>query len=300
MNNDFVQHALSWGTAGELWLKRIPDIIKEYEEKWNLRIFPPYNLTYNYVAPALTNKGDKVVLKIGFPQDKEFQTEISALTVFNGDASIKILELDINNSVILLEQVIPGTPLSAIADDEQATRILAAVMKRLWKPADKKMTFPTVKEWATKLFKYPARFNQNKNLPIPLNLAEKAIAFFSELDSTKAPLVLTHADLHHGNVLASNRDEWLSIDPKGIVAEPAYETAAMIRNPYHKLKNLSNIKDLISKRIKILSDELEIDPRRIYKWCFFQTVLSGVWTIDSSKDTTHALNVAHVLAEISI
>jgi len=46
---------------------------------------------------------------------------------------------------------------------------------------------------------------------------------------------------------------------------------------------------------KILSKELSFDPKRIYKWCFFQTVLSGVWTIDSSKDISHALKVVRAL-----
>ena len=46
---------------------------------------------------------------------------------------------------------------------------------------------------------------------------------------------------------------------------------------------------------KILSKKLSFDAKRIHKWCFFQTVLSGVWTIDSSKDISHALKVVRAL-----
>lgn len=300
MNDDFIKHALTYGKEGERWLKQIPQIIKEYENKWKLQVLPPYKLTYNYVAPAVRNDRSKVVLKIGFPQDKEFQTEISALLLFNGDASIKILEVDREHSVILLEQAVPGLPLSLILDDDRVTRILASVMKKLWKPLPQNHSFISIKQWAQALFQYPARFKGKKNPPIPFELVEKAILFLDQLIPTSSPAVLTHADLHHDNVLSSNRDEWLSIDPKGIAAEPAYETAAMIRNPYNKLKDMQDLSKLLINRIKILSEELQIDPKRIHKWCFVQTVLSGVWTIDNSKDTTHALKVAHVLNRIVI
>jgi streptomycin 6-kinase len=36
--------------------------------------------------------------------------------------------------VLLLERLQPGTPLSCVADDEQATSIAAAVMRQLWRP----------------------------------------------------------------------------------------------------------------------------------------------------------------------
>lgn len=302
MNDDFISNALTYGKDGEEWLKQIPEIIKKYENKWSLHVLPPFNLTYNYVAPAVREDGSKVVLKIGFPQDKEFQTEISALLLFNGDASTKIVEIDREHSVFLLEHVHPGVPLSSIEDDEKATRILASVMKKLWKPLPEKHSFITVKEWAYSLYQYPTRFKGVINPPIPPSLIERAIFLLDELLETSAPVVLTHADLHHDNVLTSSRDEWLSIDPKGIVAEPVYETAAMIRNPYNKLKDISDsdLKKLFISRINILSEDLGFDQKRIHKWCFVQTVLSGVWTVDSAKDKTHALRVARILDKMEI
>jgi len=302
MNDDFVKNALTRGEDGKKWLNQIPKMIDEYSKRWNLHILGPYNLTYNYVTSAIRNDGLKVVLKIGYPKDKEFQTEISALTIYNGDASCKIINTDRENYVILLEQISPGLPLSTIEDDEKATRILTSVMKKLRKPLPQNHSFITIKEWANALFHYPTRFKGNNNPPIPFKLIDKAITLLNELLITSSSVILTHADLHHDNVLSSDRDSWLSIDPKGIAAEPAYETAAMIRNPYNKLKDMSdiNLNDLLIKRIKILSEELKIDPKRIYKWCFVQTVLSGVWTLDSAKDIAHALKISHILNRIII
>jgi streptomycin 6-kinase len=300
MNDDFIKHALTYGKAGEKWLKQIPDIIKTYERKWSLQVFSPYILSYNYVAPAIRKDGLKAVLKIGFPQDKEFQTEISALLLFKGEGSARVIEIDREQAVILIEQIVPGIPLSTIQNDDKATKILASVMKKLGKPLPQNHSFITIEEWTKALYEYPNRFKDNHNPPIPFKLVEKATALFKELINTSAPAVLTHADLHHDNVLTSDRDEWLSIDPKGIAAEPAYETAAMIRNPYKLIKGMNNIEKFLLNRIRILSKELNIDPKRIHKWCFAQTVLSGVWTSDDISDSTHAIKVAQALDRIII
>lgn len=45
---------------------------------------------------------------------------------------------------------------------------------------------------------------------------------------------MLHVDLHHDNIL-QNGNEWLVIDPKGVVGEPAYEVAAFIHNPMPEL-----------------------------------------------------------------
>lgn len=120
-----------------------------------------------------------------------------------------------------------------------------------------------------------------------------------ELISSSETPVLVHGDLHHDNVLSSDREGWLAIDPKGIAAEPAYETAAMIRNPYKKIEDIQNLDEVFRKRIIILSEKLEFDPNRIRKWCLAQTILSGVWTRDDNDYVKHALKVAHALDNIN-
>lgn len=148
MDGEFVQHALSNGEEGKQWLEAIPDTIAKYAQMWSLKVLPPFNLSYSYVAPAVRQDGTRVLLKTGFPKDKEFQTEISALSVFNGQGVAKLLEADRENAVILIEHVQPGIPLSTLRDDEESTRILAHVMRKLWKPLPPNHGFITVAEWS--------------------------------------------------------------------------------------------------------------------------------------------------------
>jgi streptomycin 6-kinase len=299
MNDEFVKNAEANGEEGREWLNKIPDIIKQTEERWSLKVLPPFKLNYNYVAPVQRADGSKAVLKIGFPKDKEFKIEIEALEVFNGEGIERLLEVDRENWAILIEQVTPGVPLSEMGDDEEATKILASVMKKLWKPLPEKNNFITISEWMKAIPEYMDR-HRNSTGPLPINLVEKAQRLFEELIATSEKPVLVHGDLHHDNVLSSDRDDWLAIDPKGIAAERAYETAAMTRNPYETMKDVKNLKEVLTNRIMILSKELDLDPQRVLKWGLAQTVLSAVWNVESAKGPDHAIKIAEVLDTISI
>lgn len=299
MNDEFMKHILDRGEKGKLWLKRIPAIIAEYEEKWSIKVSEPFNLTWNYVAPATAADGTKVVIKIGFPDDREFKAGIDALSVFNAEGIEKLIETDRENAVILTEQVIPGIPLSTLVDDEKATRILATVMKKLWKALPEKHNFITIPEWSKAITKFKEKYKTTSNLP--LYLVDKAEYLFEELIANSAKQMLVHGDLHQNNVLSSNRDEWLAIDPKGVAAEPAYETGTMIRDPFKRMKNNPDMKKIITQRIHTLSDELGFNPQRIHKWAFAQTVLSAVWSAeDKDKRWKYTISIAEALNDIKI
>jgi streptomycin 6-kinase len=300
MTDEFIQNALRNGEEGKQWLANIPSTIKKYEDKWHLKVLPPFRLTYNYVAPAIKSDGTKVVLKIGFHGDQEFQTEIEALKIFNGDNIEKLIDVDKDNYVMLIENVLPGVPLSTLEDDDQATKILASVMQKLRKPLPQKHNFTTIAQWKRAIPQYLEKY-KNKSGPLPYHLVQRAAELFEHLIATSQTPVLLHGDLHQDNVLSSDRSAWLAIDPKGIAAEPAYETAAMIRNPYEKMRHIDNLEPILTRRINILSEELQLDATRIHQWCLAQTVLSAVWSAETpEKKWTHAIRVAEILNKMKI
>lgn len=298
MSKQFRDNALAWGVDGENWLASIPSHITLYEKRWNIEVLPPFLLSYNYVAPAQRSDGTKVVLKIGFPKDPEIQSEIRALTHFAGNGCVELLESDPGNSVFLLEEVEPGTPLSALEDDDQATMIIAQTMKRLHTPLSHDHGFISVNQWAKALDRYKQRFPTHG--PLPAKLIDQAQELFRYLIESSAAEVLVHGDLHHDNILSSYKHGWVAIDPKGVAAEPAYEVAAMIRNPYEKLKTMVDLTPILSRRIIILAQALNLQPERIQQWCVAQTVLSAVWNIESAKGAGHALRVAQTLITLTL
>ena len=253
--NDFT-HAIVelHGAAGIEWLERLPSVIADCEQRWSLRVMPPFEtLSYHYVAPAIRADGRDVVLKVGVP-NHELLTEIEALRLFDGHGMVQLLDADPEQGVLLLEQLIPGRPLSSLVDDEQATAIAAGVMGQLWRPVPPRRSFPTVAEWAAGLKRLRKHFRGGTG-PFPSRLVETAETLFTELIGSMAEPLLLHGDLHHGNILEAERQPWLALDPKGLVGEPAYEVGAFLRNPMPQLLSQLHPEHILARRVDQLVEK---------------------------------------------
>jgi streptomycin 6-kinase len=282
------------GEAGEKWIKALPDLVAEFEERWSLEAGEPFeNLSYNFAAPAKRADGEAVVLKLSFPDDREFHSEAEALRRFDGRGAARLLELDRSRGAMLLERLEPGETLETIRDDEEATIIAADVMRKPWGPVPEGHSFPTVAGWAKGFERLRNRFDGGTG-PMPTALVGEAEGLFADLLESEESPVLLHGDLHHGNILSSGRG-WLAIDPKGVVGERAYETAAMLHNPARFLER-ENPGELLERRIEILSERLGLDESRVRGWGFAQSVLAAYWGLEDRGEVwEQALAFARLL-----
>ena len=285
------------GEAGVAWLNRLPAFTEELEERWSLEAGHPFpNLSYNWVVPAVREDGIFAVLKLSFPGDKEFGTEAEALRLFGGGGVCRLLELDPTRAAMLLERLQPGAPLTTVEDDEEATAVAAGVMKKLWRPAPADHGFPTVAGWAGGFDRLRRRFDGGTG-PMPARLVERAESLFAELLASQGEPLLLHGDLHQENILTAGREPWLAIDPKGVVGEAAYDTAALLHNPAEAL-DAPDPKRLIERRLDVLSGELGLDRARIRAWGLAQAVLAAYWGLEDGGRVWHeALTFANLLAE---
>lgn len=284
MNEEFRKRIIALkGDNGKKWLEDLPQIIKFHEKKWELKVFPPFHLTYNYVAPAHAPNGKQVVLKISFPDNHQFITELEALKFYDGNGSIKLLQADKENSAILLEKAEPGLRLREITDEKKQISNASKVLKELHKPipSDYHFKFPTIAEWA-KVFERHKKTFSKKSDPVPSWMFEKAERIFKQYLSKKTEQVLLHGDLHSDNILSSERG-WLSIDPNGITGEREFELGAYLRNPYYDFPKGSDYKKLETNRILQFSEELGFDKERILNWSFACAVISLLWFLEDEK-----------------
>lgn len=287
------------GDSGRAWVDRLPATIAAYAERWSLTVQPAFpNLSYNYVAPAARADGSPAVLKIGVASDDEFGSEIEALRVFDGQGMVRLLEADPDQAVMLLERVTPGTPLTSVTDDAEATLIAARLMRGFWPPIAPPghpagHAFPSVADWGRGFDRLRAGFDGGSG-PIPTRLAAKAERLLRELLQSAPPPVLLHGDLHHDNILAGPDGAWTVIDPKGVTGEPAYELAAFLRNPGTLIAD-PRARQKIERRIAIFAEVLVIDPDRIRRWAMVHTVLSAWWVIEDNSDW---LNQTIAVAEL--
>jgi streptomycin 6-kinase len=283
-----------YGAEGGAWLQRLPGLLAECARRWGLTVGPPFvPLSYNYVAPAVQADGTPVVLKVGFP-GRELRTEIAALRLYDGHGIAQLLDADAALGALLLERLVPGTPLARLGDDADATSIAAQVMRQLWRPVPPDHAFPTVAGWAAGLGRLRARFGGTTG-PLPAPLVEQAERLFADLLGSMSEPVLLHGDLHHDNILMAQRQPWLALDPKGVVGEAAYETGALLRNPAGRVLQAPDPRAMMARRIDQLAAELGFEWERIRGWALAQAVLSAWWSIE---DHGYGWEAAIAYAEI--
>ena len=104
-------------------------------------------------------------------------------------------------------------------------------------------------------------------------MIDRAAETFQALCKTQRDPVLLHGDLHHENILRDDPRGWLAIDPKGIVAELAYEFAAALRNP--DMESVSP--ERLDARVEIICARLGLERRRVLGWAFARNVLVALW-----------------------
>ena len=217
------------GPRGAAWLARLPDLLDEFAARWSLVVLPPFPVqSFNYVAPVIGPDGEALVLKAGLLHS-ELWSEIDALRLFDGRGVARLLDVDRERGVLLLERVRPGDSLHGLPDAEQIIA-LANVLRRLWRPLPNEHPFRTIPDLARGLDRLRDAFGGGYG-PFPPRRVDRAAALFRELTSDAAPPVLIHGDANPGNVLRSARDGWLAIDPKGYAGQPLWDVATYLNDP---------------------------------------------------------------------
>ncbi len=262
----------------EVWLAALPAFLKSIETKLSIHIAAPFsNLTYHYVAPVTSATGEALIFKCGIPQP-EMRTETAALQHYAGEGCVRLIASDAEQGWLLLEACQPGVMLSTLEDDEAATHHAVEVMQKLWKPIAKEASFPNIENWLEGL----SRMQQDpraKDL-ISKRLMDYSIGLSADLCARVGELVLLHGDLHHDNILSSNRAPYLAIDPKGLIGEREYECGALVRNPICKMRGMSGLSRFLKRRLDQIASETGFDRKRIQQWSMVQAVLAAYWQIE--------------------
>ncbi|MDQ6695371.1 MAG: aminoglycoside phosphotransferase family protein, partial [Chloroflexota bacterium] len=224
---------------------------------------------------------------------EELRCEMEALRLYDGKGIVRLIDADTEQGAMLLERLRPGTPLSLVEDDVEATHVAAQVMRQLWRPLPDEHSFPTVARWALGLGRLRAEFDGGTG-PFPRALVERAESLFIDLLASSGEPVLLHGDLHYDNIVAGMREPWLALDPKGLVGEPEYEVGALMRNRLPSPLQGAEATWLLSARLSQLAEELNFSCERLHAWSFAQAVLSAWW---SYEDHGHGWEKAVACAE---
>lgn len=271
-----IQHA--FGLRGQHWLEELPSLLGKAAGRWNLKIAEPYLLSYNYVCRATRANGTPVVLKLGVP-NPELASEMITLQTWGGRGAVRLLEMDVENGMCLLEQLTPGRMLAELEQDGQATEIAASLMLELWQPAPADSRFIQLTDWFSALdylWKTPA----GSLHPFNGRWLGRVRARLPELLADQNPLILLHGDLHHYNILQHGA-RWLAIDPKGVVGPRGYEVGPLLMNPLGFAKR-PQARQQTARRVDVLREVLGMEKEEILDWAICHSLLSGFW--DMAED----------------
>ena len=205
---------------------------------------------------------------------------------YGGDGAATVF--DIHGDTIFMEWL-DGKTLGDAAragHDEEATVAFCTVVANLHRqrqepPADLlplRERFQTLFDTDVRAWPHTARDLYARASGIALKLFDRPAA--------QVPL---HGDLHHDNILSSDRG-WLAIDPKGLVGDPAYEVANAFRNPQGGASLAAN-----PRRIAAMADmfaaRLGFDRKRVLGYAAAHSGLSVCWDLAAGNPITTDLAV---------
>jgi streptomycin 6-kinase len=267
------------------WLTRLPSTATMIAAQWSLTLDAPYEPGGRtaWVAPATLADGTDVTLKIGW-RHSEAEHEADGLRVWDGDGTVRLLaETRVSDSnVLMLERCVPGSALSTQPDLDQDT-IVAGLLTRLWRAPTLEHPFRPLSqmcdEWADS---FAARFFAG-DLAIDAGLVRAGMTLLRSLPRDATRSVLLATDLHAGNVLASEREPWLMIDPKPYVGDPTYDALQ------HLLNSEARLREDPLALVDRMAGLLDLGAERLRLWLFARC-------IKECPEQPYLLRVARVIS----
>jgi streptomycin 6-kinase len=193
-----------------------------------------------------------------------------------------MLRADPGRRALLLERLHP-TDLRDVWDIE-ACEVVAGLWRELHVPAMPQLRSLAsyVERWVADLATLPA------NGPLPKRLVQQATSHARDLlADDKAGATVIHGDLHYFNVLASDRADWLAIDPKPMNGDRHYEVAPMLWNRFEELAARPGGQSLragLLRRFETLVDAGGLDEDRARAWVVVREVLNAAWAAADGDD----------------
>ncbi len=202
-----------------------------------------------------------MVLKVQLADDTESLQEAEALRFWDGRGAARLLAHDPGARALLIERCLPGRPLGNTYGDDSLA-VAADVMRRLWRPPSGSVPWRQLAVEADRwLDELPDDYERHGR-PFERRLLDTGLDALRMLGPTQEGVVLCHQDLHGGNILSAEREPWLAIDVKPIVAERAYDAVAIVRDPGPNGLTLADVR----RRLDVLSELLDLDRERIRLW----------------------------------
>ncbi|RMB61779.1 aminoglycoside phosphotransferase family protein [Tessaracoccus antarcticus] len=258
--------------GGDDWLARVPSLVEEHLDRWELTLDgPPWHGENAVVFPVL-HEAQTAVLKVTWPHP-EARHEHLALRLWDGRGAVRLIAAHPSASTLLLERLDGDRPLTELPILE-ACEVVGELMQQLDRPP-----VPQLDTVADKAIRWQDQLREPSVL-VPRRLTHQANDELKALVASAPPARLVHEDLHDMNVLAplaQRRGDWLAIDPKPVAGEWAYAVAPIVWNRSEVTAAAFSVRNHVRMRAEVVADVAGLDEDRVRRWTFVRLVLNAVW-----------------------
>lgn len=159
------------------------------------------------------------------------------------------------------------------ANDDATTEIAAEVLLRYHQPSEQSppSSLLTLPLYFESLFR---KAGQDRSDGIA-SLYIEAATLAQELIGQQRDIKPLHGDLHHENIMRSDRG-WIIIDPAGLIGDAALDVANMFSNPLDRF-DLTRSEARIASMAAIFAKALQRDERLLLQYAFAYGCLSAAW-----------------------
>ncbi len=221
---------------------------------------------------TVIHDNEEVILKLLSSAEVDEQRGAFALHYFNGHGAVKLLRYD--DRAQLLEYASGDALVTLVerGEDENATRVIAQVIKQLHSvPQDAPHGgMVMLDDWFRALLEKAAGEKRAGSASIYVrgaSLAERLLVDQQEIR-------VLHGDIHHYNIRSSPRG-WLAFDPKGVVGERTYDCANTLCNPV--IPALVHNETRLLHNATILADALTLEVWRVLAFTYIYACLNASW-----------------------
>lgn len=260
--------------GGAEWLEELPELVRRAAGPRGLaveRVQAPGGRS-SLVLLVRWADGTPAVLKLAPPWARP-ESERAALAHWGGSGSVRLLEADAEEGVLLLERLHPELSVRSLPE-AKALLEAAGTLRRLWVEPPADHTFETV---AARTERQAGAMRAGATAdPEAAPLVEAALAARAELLASPPEQRLLHGTFRQSKVLAGERMPWLAVGPDPVVGECAFDLARLVRDRVEDLIAASSGAAISRRRVKRLAESLDLDKERLRGWTLFRAVESGV------------------------
>lgn len=289
--------ALACGGASRRWLADLGDIVAEVERDWGIAVGATLEGgTSSFVAEVVNSDGTPAVLKLAMPTELDgieaLCNEVSALLLADGRSCVRLINHDLDRGGLLMERL--GRQLFELGKPVlEQMQIICSLLSVLWAvPCDGEL--PTLESKGRWLSEFIASSWEELGQPCPGLVIEAAIGYAERRSAAfdREAGVLVHGDAHAWNTLedltAARPGAFKLVDPDGLVAEPEYDLAILMREFTDELLAGDALR-LGRERARFLARHTGLDEQKIWEWGYVERVSTGllcmkVGRFDSGRD----------------